>query len=486
MSFKTLPNYFSMKKKEPTPADLSNKKDQVVSKLWIYQGPRNERYKAGKQMREACPRSSHAQWEAPANRPDPVDLIKESNKGRIPNLVPLRHGRMGMSPFTFYRGAALNMAADLSGTPVTGMYLQACGDAHLCNFGGFATPERNVIFSINDLDETLPAPWEWDLKRLAASFIVACRNNNLSDATAKESALACVRSYRENMFAFSKMKMMELWHYSLEAEMMISKLKNPDLIRHSKKRLAKEKGRSVAEEIFPQLVKGPGESRIIKDQLPSIFHWEEHSPGDVHEAVRDAFALYINTLPPGFSFLLSRYVLKDAAIKVVGVGSVGTSCWVLLLMTGDGDTLFLQVKQAKPSVLEPYAGKSLFANEGQRIVNGYRIMQPYSDPFLGWTEGKLGNQFFIRQLRDIKISIKVETFRKPGMMAFADWCGEALALSHARSGDAALLSGYMGKSDALDIAISKFAIAYANQNEKDYAAFKKAIDTGKLEATYDE
>jgi uncharacterized protein (DUF2252 family) len=481
-----LPNHPVMKRKEPVPEDFPVNKDFGTSKLWIYQKLRNERYNEGKHMREACPRSSHAKWEVTANRPDPVDLVKESNKGRIVNLVPLRHGRMVKSPFTFYRGAALNMASDLSGTPVTGMYVQACGDAHLCNFGGFATPERNVIFSINDLDETLPAPWEWDLKRLAASFVVACRNNNLSDATAKESALACVRSYRENMFAFSKMKMMELWHYSLGAEMMISKLKDPDLIRQGKKRLAKEKGRSIAEEIFPQLVKGPGETRYIKDQLPSIFHWEKHSPGEVHEAVREAFALYINTLPPGFSFLLSRYELKDAAIKVVGVGSVGTVCWVLLLMTGDGDTLFLQVKQAKQSVLEPYAGKSLFTNDGQRIVNGYRIMQPYSDPFLGWTEGKLGKHYFIRQLRDIKISIKVETFKKPGMMAFADWCGEALALSHARSGDAAMLSGYMGKSDVLDIAISKFAIAYANQNEKDYAAFKRAIDTGKLEASFDE
>ncbi len=227
MSFKILPNYFIMKKKEPTPADLPTNKDRALSKLWIYQRPRKERYEAGKQMRKVCPRSSHANWEAPANRPDPVDLIKESNKGRIPNLVPLRHGRMVKSPFTFYRGAALNMASDLSGTPVTGLYLQACGDAHLCNFGGFATPERNVIFSINDLDETLPAPWEWDLKRLAASFVVACRNNNLTDASAKEATLTCVRSYRENMDVFSRMKTKDLWHHSLVAEVMISKLKDP-------------------------------------------------------------------------------------------------------------------------------------------------------------------------------------------------------------------------------------------------------------------
>ena len=225
-------------------------------------------------------------------------------------------------------------------------------------------------------------------------------------------------------------------------------------MRQGKKRLAKEKGRSIAEEFFPQLVKGPGEIKYIKDQLPSIFHWEGHLPGDVKETVRDAFALYVKTLPPGFNFLLSRYEIKDAAIKVVGVGSVGTLCWVILLMTGDGDTLFLQVKQAKSSVLEHYAGKSIFPNEGQRIVNGYRIMQPYSDPFLGWSTGPEGNHFFIRQLRDIKISLRVETFEKVKMMAYAGWCGEALALSHARSGDAAMLSGYMGKSDTFDVAIS--------------------------------
>jgi hypothetical protein len=288
------------------------------------------------------------------------------------------------------------------------------------------------------------------------------------------------------MDVFSRMKTKDLWHHSLVAEVLISKLKNKEMMRQGKKRLAKEKGRSISEEIFPQLVKGPGEIKYIKDQLPSIFHWEGHSPGEVEEIVREAFALYVKTLPPGFSFLLSRYELKDAAIKVVGVGSVGTSCWVLLLMTGDGDPLFLQVKQAKPSVLEPYAGKSLFPNEGQRIVHGHRIMQPYSDPFLGWSTGKDKKQYFIRQLRDIKISLRVETFGKIKMMAYADWCGEALALSHARSGDAAMLSGYMGKSDTFDVAISKFATAYANQNEKDYTTFKKAIESGRLEACYDE
>ena len=444
--------------------------------------PRSERFEKGKQIRKRCPRSSHAKWKSPANRPDPVDLIIESNKERIPKLIPLRHGRMGMSPFTFYRGAALNMASDMAFTPATGINVQACGDAHLCNFGGFATPERNVIFSINDLDETLPAPWEWDVKRLAASFVVASRNNNLSDDTARNAVLECVRSYRENMMIFSEMRTMELWHYSLGPDKLLSRLKDPELKRRGLKRLEKERARSIAEEIFPQIVKGSGNSTFIKDQLPSIFHWESHSPGEVVKEVKDAFDLYKSSLPPGFSHLLNRYELKDVVIKVVGVGSVGTACWVFLLMTGDGDPLFIQAKEARRSVLEAYAGKSIYPNNGQRVVYGYRLLQPFSDPFLGWTAGKEGRHFFFRQLRDIKISIKVETFGKSEMLSYADWCGQALALSHARSGDSAMLSGYMGSSDTFDQAIAEFSLAYADQNEKDQASFKKAIKSGKIEA----
>jgi uncharacterized protein (DUF2252 family) len=295
-----------------------------------------------------------------------------------------------------------------------------------------------------------------------------------------------VRSYRENMMTFSEMKTMELWHYALGPDQLVSKLKDPELKRRGLKRLEKEKARSIAEEIFPQIAKGAGNSRFIKDQLPSIFHWESHSPGEVVQETKDAFELYIESLPPGFNHLLNRYELKDMVIKVVGVGSVGTLCWVLLLMTGDGDPLFLQAKEARKSVLEAYAGKSIYPNSGQRIVYGYRLMQPFSDPFLGWTAGKAGRHFFFRQLRDIKISMKVETFGKKEMKIFAGWCGRALALSHARSGDAAMLSGYMGKSDAFDQAIAKFSIAYAAQNEKDYTSFKKAIKSGRIEAEYEE
>lgn len=469
-------------------ASPKNVKNQASGddKFSFYHVTRSERYEIGKQLRKKCPRSSHAQWKSATNRPDPVDLIVSGNKGRIPKLVPLRHGRMGRSPFTFYRGAALNMASDLSGTPVSGINVQACGDAHLCNFGGFATPERNIIFSINDLDETLPAPWEWDIKRLAASFIVACRNNNLNDSSGRDVVLACVRSYRENMMIFSEMKTMELWHYSLGPDQLISRLKDPELRRRGLKRLEKERSRSIAEEIFPQIVKGKGNSTVIKDQLPSIFHWEGHAPGEVVQETQDTFELYKTSLPPGFSQLLNRYKIKDVVIKVVGVGSVGTACWVVLLQTGDGDPLFIQAKEARKSVLEAYTGKSIHPNNGQRVVYGYRLMQPFSDPFLGWAVGQGGRHLFFRQLRDIKISIKVETFGRQEMLSYADWCGQALALSHARSGDSALLSGYMGSSDTFDEAIAGFSLAYADQNEKDHAAFMKAVKSGKIEAESEE
>jgi hypothetical protein len=288
------------------------------------------------------------------------------------------------------------------------------------------------------------------------------------------------------MFAFSEMKTMELWHYSLKPEQLISKLNDPVLIRRGLKRLEKERARSIAEEIFPQIAEGSGKSQYIKDELPSIFHWEGHSPGEVSKEAREAIELYKKSLPPGFSFLFSRYELKDLVIKVVGVGSVGTACWVALFMTGDGDPLFIQVKEARRSVLEAYAGSSVFSNHGQRVVYGYRLMQPFSDPFLGWSAGSGGRHFFFRQLRDIKISLKVESFRKAEMMSYADWCGLALALSHARSGDSAMISGYLGSSNTFDQAIGDFSLSYADQNEKDHAAFKKAIKSGKVEAEFEE
>jgi uncharacterized protein (DUF2252 family) len=446
---------------------------------------RAERYAAGKALRKSCPREWHGRWKAPSNRPDAVELVLAAEEGRVSDLLPLRHGRMVRSPFTFYRGAALTMAADLASTPASGIRVQCCGDGHLCNFGGFATPERRVIFSINDLDETLPGPWEWDLKRLAASFVVACRDNGLKEAAARDVATACARTYRESMAEFSQLKTLELWYRALPAEELIADLPSK-LRKRGLKRIQKEQAKSRGEEMFPKLVEHKGDKPVIKDQLPTIFHAEDTPPGDVQAIVLDAIAAYRSTLPTAYQSLLDRYELRDAAIKVVGVGSVGTACLVLLFMAGADDPLFLQVKEARGSVLEPYAGASVFPNHGQRVVNGYRLMQPASDMFLGWSQGARGRHYFVRQLRDMKLSLVVETFGLAEMTIYAGWCGRALALSHARSGSASMLSGYMGKSEALDKAIASFSMAYADQNEKDHAALDRAVRSGKVKAVFEE
>jgi len=447
-------------------------------------GTFKERYAAGKALRETCPRDAHATWKPAADRPDPVKLVLDSEKGRLPDLLPLRHGRMVRSAFTFYRGSALAMAYDLSSTPTSGVRVQCCGDAHLCNFGGFATPERRVIFAINDLDETLPAPWEWDVKRLAASFVVGCRDNGLSDATAKDVAQTCVRTYREAMAEYSQMKTLDLWYSALTPDELLADLP-PDLRKRGLKRIQKESAKSRGEEIFPKLAETKGEMSIIKDQLPTIFHTEDFTPGVINQNLMGALAVYRATLPHSCQSLLDRYQLQDAAIKVVGVGSVGTLCLVLLFMAGDGDPLFLQVKEARSSVLEPFAGTSVFSNHGQRVVNGYRLMLPASDMFLGWSQGDNKRHFFIRQLRDIKISMRVETFGAREMGLYATWCGKALALSHARSGNSIMLSGYMGKRDTFDKAISAFSMVYADQNEKDHAALDRAVRSGKVKAVFE-
>ncbi len=444
-----------------------------------------DQYAAGKALRSTCPRSAHAGWNAPTKRPDAVQLVLEAEKGRIPDLLPLRHGRMVRSAFTFYRGAALTMATDLSTTPSTGINVQCCGDAHLCNFGGFATPERRILFSINDLDETHPAPWEWDVKRLAASFVVACRDKSISDSNSKDVVLTCVRSYRESMREFSQMKTLELWYSAIWATDLVENMGS----RFRKRvltRIEKEQAKSAAEEIFPKLAENSGAMPLIKDQLPTIFHAEHAPPGVVDKPVLDAIASYRSTLNNSTQYLFDRYDLRDCAMKVVGVGSVGTFCSVLLFMARENDPLFLQVKEARTSVLEAFTSPSVFPNHGQRVVNGYRLMQPASDMFLGWSTGQKGHHFFVRQLRDIKISPRVETFGPSEMTLYAKWCGRALALSHARSGKSAMLSGYMGNNDALDQAMAKFAKDYADQNEQDHAALRRAIGSGKVTAVIEE
>jgi uncharacterized protein (DUF2252 family) len=435
----------------------------------------------GKNLREQCPRSSHAVWKAPHNRPDPLRLLEQSNKGRIPELIPIRHGRMMRTPFTFYRGAALNMAADLAVTPATGLRVQACGDGHLLNFGAFATPERRLVFDINDLDETLPAPWEWDVKRLAASVVLACRSNGFSENCARDAVPSCVRSYRERMAEYSQTPVLDVWYASIDIDKLATMVKDKEAGRRAKKRLAAARARSVLEHDFPRLAASAGQAPTIKDNPPLIYHPSGEGEEDLLARARAAWADYRESVQEDRRVLLDRFELKDVAIKVVGVGSVGTYCAVGLLMASEQDPLFLQIKEARRSVLEPYAGKSIYPNHGQRIVNGYQLMQSASDIFLGWAKGKLGRHFYIRQLRDMKVGAQVELFSTSVMAQYAEFCGWALAKAHARSGASAQISGYLGKSDAFDKAIAAFAIAYADQSERDHAVLKKAVRSGRVE-----
>lgn len=441
-----------------------------------------ERFARGRALRQSCPRSSHAQWKAPSSRPDPISFVLEADEGRLRKLLPLRHERMALSPFTFYRGSALNMAADLASTPSMGVRVQCGGDCHLVNFRGFATPERRIIFAINDLDETLPAPWEWDVKRLAASFVIACRDNGLREGIAKDAVATCARAYRKHMAKFSEMNPLEQWYFAIDTDAMLSTIKRSRVRRSTVKHIEKARARNVSEEFFPKIAHLRGDAPIIKERPPTIVHWEGHSPGEVHPAITAALALYRDSVTQATQVVFDRYEIKDAAMKVVGVGSVGTACWVMLLTDGEGHALVLQVKEARASVLEPYAGKSVFPNHGQRVVAGHWLMQPASDIFLGWTVDDRGRHYYLRQLRDVKIKFAVETFGKAQMIRFADWCGHSLALSHARSGDPAVISGYLGRGGKFDRALTAFAVAYADQNEKDYTVLKRAIRSGKITA----
>lgn len=447
---------------------------------------RSELLAQGKALRDSCSRSAHAFWKAPPDRPDPVHLIEQANEGRLPELLPVRHGRMMQSPFTFYRGAAWNMAVDLACTPATGLRVQACGDAHLGNFRCFATPERRVIFDIHDLDETLPAPWEWDVKRLAASFVLACRANALGADTARTAVLACVQSYRERMDEFSRMRALDVWYASFEAAKLFAEIKDTAARADARKRLTKVQGLCVFEDDFPKFACTSQGTPRIKDNPPIIYHHLQHGEEEFYATITQIFTRYRESLPDDRRHLLNRYRIKDKAIKVVGVGSVGTVCSVVLLMAGAKDPLFLQVKEARRSVLEAYAGPSVYANHGERVVQGHRLMQAASDIFLGWTQGPDGRHFYVRQLRDMKIRFRVEEFKASKMLQFASWCGATLARAHARSGEPALISGYLGKSDKFDRAIATFATAYADQCERDHECLVQAIRAGRLPALIEE
>jgi len=454
-----------------------------------------ERAAQGKGARREVPRRIHAEWEPPRDRPDPVGLLEAQAVTRVPELVPIRYGRMLASPFAFYRGGALIMASDLTGTPTSGVRVQLCGDAHLSNFGVFGSPERNLVFDINDFDETAPGPWEWDVKRLAASFVIASRDIGFSEAERRGVVLATVRSYREAMAAFAGMRNLEVWYSSLSVEQAFREFSagvDPKRLKKAEADIAKARTKDSmhAFEKLTHLV--DGEPRIISDP-PLIVPIDELLPeGSDREAIREELRnlirLYRRTLETDRRYLLETFRLVDMARKVVGVGSVGTRAWIgLFLGADDQDPLFLQVKEAQRSVLEEFVGKSEYSNSGQRVVAGQRLMQATSDIFLGWEHATFTldgqeRDFYVRQLKDWKGSFATEAAVPTGAAAYGKACGWTLARAHARSGDRIAIATYLGRGDAFDRAMASFAETYADQNERDYQALRKAVESGRVVA----
>jgi uncharacterized protein (DUF2252 family) len=452
-----------------------------------------ERAARGKSLRAAVPRSSHGDWEPARRRPNPVKLLEEQAAAREPSLVPIRYGRMAASPFAFYRGAAYVLASDLARSPNTGIRVQLCGDAHLANFGGFASPERDLVFDLNDFDETLPGPWEWDIKRLVASMEVAARARDFATKQRTEIVRNAVESYRIAMRRFAGMKTLETWYTSMTAQDLKTKFGSqlrPEQIKKFEKTVAKGKTKDSGRAYNKLAVSGNGQPRIAADP-PLIMPVEDLLPDaearDLDEGMRRLIAQYAETLPNDRRQLLSKFRYVHAARKVVGVGSVGTRAWVCLFLGHDSDDpLFLQAKEAQPSVLAPFLGASEYSNQGQRVVEGQRLMQATSDIFLGWIHvtGFDGapRDFYVRQLWDWKSSAEIETMVPAGMTAYGRMCGWTLARAHARSGDAMAIGAYLGGGPAFDTALTRFATTYADQNERDHRSLVDAIEAGKVPA----
>ncbi len=472
----------------------------------------DERRAAGKQTRKRTPPSSHTGWRPAADRPDPVALLEAQNLTREPDLVPVRHGRMMVSPFTFYRGAAKIMAADLKDTPVAGLEAQLCGDAHLSNFGVFASPERRLMFDLNDFDETLPGPFEYDVKRMAASFTIAARNNGFSKADARAATQASVTAYREAMADFAQLPTMDIWYAHLDEDELMASIRSTvaetkkgakkgkkdgkeqaKLAKLAEKRAEKNAAKAHTRDSLQALSKlcevADGQYRIVS-QPPVIVPARDMaatygmSPDEVVPAIHDQFRQYRATLQDDRRHLLERFEFVDAARKVVGVGSVGTRAFIVLLQGRDAqDPLFLQIKEATASVLEEHLGKSRYEQHGERVVQGQRMMQAASDIYLGWTKGMdVNRHFYWRQLRDMKGSVLVELMTPLGLTFYARTCGWTLARAHARSGDPVAIAEYLGGSDAFDRSITEFCQRYADQNERDYQEFVTAVRSGRLEA----
>jgi uncharacterized protein (DUF2252 family) len=451
-----------------------------------YETPEQRRAR-GRALRDTVSRESHGGWKAPKGRTDPIRILQASNEGRIPSLIPVRFGRMAQSPFAFYRGAAAIMAADLSMTAASGIQVQLCGDAHLTNFGAFATPERHIIFDINDLDETLPGPWEWDLKRLIASLVIAAQHLRLPDSDAARIATAASAEYRERMTDYASMRALDVWYDYIDASRFEQIAVEDDLLPEVRKRLkarAEEARRKGSPEfLFPKLVTGgTGGPPRIKDEPPLMFHPDPELAPGLESDYADAIEGYRKSLPEHVRTLFDRFQFVDLAMKVVGVGSVGMQCAVGLFMASDDDPLFLQVKEARASVLEPHLGTSRYVNHGERVIGGQRLMQAASDIFLGWTQGKGRRHFYIRQLRDMKMAAVLDDWDAALLRAYGRVCAHALARAHARSGDAAMIAGYMGANRIFDDAVADFAVSYADQNRRDYRDFVQQIREGRIHA----
>ncbi len=452
-----------------------------------------ERSARGKAARAEVPRDSHAVFDPPPDRPDPISLLEEQGKARVPELVPVRYGRMMVSPFTFFRGAALPMASDLSTTPMSGLAVQACGDAHLSNFGIFGSAERRLMFDVNDFDETLPGPWEWDVKRLAASLEVAARSNEFPGKQRREIVTAAVTRYRQAMRSFAGMTDLDVWYAHADMDQLRAQFASqlqPRQRKNVEKGLAKARTRDSMQEIAKLTRIVDGRPRIISDP-PLLVPVEELVPKEMDRtAITEQFGAllskYQRTLETDRRFLLEQFEFCDMARKVVGVGSVGTRCWIVLLLgRDDSDPLFLQVKEAEASVLSRFVGASKYANQGQRVVAGQRLMQASSDIFLGWQRIEAGldgrqRDFYVRQLRDWKFSVDIENILPSGMKLYGELCGWTLARAHARSGDRIAIAAYLGGSDVFDRSIAQFAAAYADQNERDHQALVDAVKSGRI------
>jgi uncharacterized protein (DUF2252 family) len=449
----------------------------------------------GKTARRAVPRESHAVFDPPSDRPDPIALLEEQGKTRVPELVPIRWGRMMVSPFTYYRGAALPMASDLATTPVSGLAVQACGDAHLSNFGLFGSAERRLMFDVNDFDETLPGPWEWDVKRLAASLEVAGRDNGLLVKQRREVVMAAVARYRMAMREFAAMTNLDVWYARADITELRAQFDTQLRARQRKlldQGLAKAHTRDSMQELVKLCQTVDGRPRIISDP-PLLVPFDELLPvetdrASMQEELIGLIAGYRRTLATDRKYLLEQFQFSDMARKVVGVGSVGTRCWIVLMLGRDeADPLFLQVKEAEASVLSRFVGASAYKNQGQRVVAGQRLMQASSDIFLGWQRVEAGldgqsRDFYIRQLRDWKFSVEIATLRPEGLQIYGGLCGWTLARAHARSGDRIAIASYLGGSDVFDRAIARFASAYADQNERDHQAVVDAVKAGRITA----